>query len=401
MDTDIDTIMREAADLFDQGDKKQAIKLLARVIQVDPNNAKAWYGMALCVDDIEKKEYCLQKVLELKPGNRRVSQELLKISRKSKSRIKPFFVFLVILLFLCVATMLSLAGLSYFGYFENIGINNIASNQGGSISATLDATMLSHIVKTEYAKTIQGYPPTVIDPTSTIFIVDNATPTLSLIPNTTAPTLTIIPTLTIVANEITTCVPQNERVSGIVTKIIDGDTIEVAIGENVFKVRYVGIDCPEGISTQEAFGMEATQKNKDLVLGKKVILIKDISETDQYNRLLRYVFVDDIFVNYELVAQGYANTMTSAPDIACNEMFLNAEQLARNAQLGRWAPVEIAIPTESKSNYNNCDPAYPTVCIPSPPPDLDCAEISYRHFQVLPSDPHNFDGDNNGIGCEN
>jgi hypothetical protein len=48
----------------------------------------------------------------------------------------------------------------------------------------------------------------------------------------------------------------------------------------------------------------------------------------------------------------------------------------------------------------NCDPAYPTVCIPPPPPDLDCSQIPYRNFKVLPPDPHGFDGDHDGIGCE-
>lgn len=50
----------------------------------------------------------------------------------------------------------------------------------------------------------------------------------------------------------------------------------------------------------------------------------------------------------------------------------------------------------------NCDRAYPDqdVCIPSPPPDLDCKDISYRNFTVLPPDPHRFDGDKDGIGCE-
>jgi len=47
-----------------------------------------------------------------------------------------------------------------------------------------------------------------------------------------------------------------------------------------------------------------------------------------------------------------------------------------------------------------CDPAYPNVCIPPAPPDLDCADITDRRFTVLPLDPHNFDGDGNGIGCE-
>jgi hypothetical protein len=47
-----------------------------------------------------------------------------------------------------------------------------------------------------------------------------------------------------------------------------------------------------------------------------------------------------------------------------------------------------------------CDPSYPTVCIPPPPPDLDCKDISHRNFKVLPPDPHHFDGDHDGIGCE-
>jgi hypothetical protein len=48
----------------------------------------------------------------------------------------------------------------------------------------------------------------------------------------------------------------------------------------------------------------------------------------------------------------------------------------------------------------NCHPSYPDVCIPPPPPDLDCPEIPYRNFRVIGSDPHRFDGDNDGIGCE-
>ena len=54
----------------------------------------------------------------------------------------------------------------------------------------------------------------------------------------------------------------------------------------------------------------------------------------------------------------------------------------------------------SQGSRPGCDPAYPTVCIPSKPPDLDCGEISFRRFKVLPPDPHGFDGDNDGIGCE-
>jgi hypothetical protein len=56
--------------------------------------------------------------------------------------------------------------------------------------------------------------------------------------------------------------------------------------------------------------------------------------------------------------------------------------------------------TTSATQGAKCDPSYPTVCIPSPPPDLDCNEIPYHNFPVLAPDPHRFDGDKDGIGCE-
>lgn len=57
-------------------------------------------------------------------------------------------------------------------------------------------------------------------------------------------------------------------------------------------------------------------------------------------------------------------------------------------------------PTATQPPAANCDPSYPDVCIPPPPPDLDCGDISHRRFRVVGSDPHRFDGDGNGIGCE-
>jgi hypothetical protein len=55
---------------------------------------------------------------------------------------------------------------------------------------------------------------------------------------------------------------------------------------------------------------------------------------------------------------------------------------------------------KAKNNKDKCDPSYPTVCIPPRPPDLDCNDIRFRNFPVKKKDPHNFDGDNDGIGCE-
>jgi len=58
------------------------------------------------------------------------------------------------------------------------------------------------------------------------------------------------------------------------------------------------------------------------------------------------------------------------------------------------------LPVVGASPDGGCDPAYPTVCIPSPPPDLDCGDVPYRRFTVLARDPHHFDADHNGVGCE-
>jgi len=59
-----------------------------------------------------------------------------------------------------------------------------------------------------------------------------------------------------------------------------------------------------------------------------------------------------------------------------------------------------SLPGHAYSQKGNCDPAYPDVCIASPPPDLNCKDIADRHFKVLPPDPHGFDRDGDGIGCE-
>ncbi len=63
-------------------------------------------------------------------------------------------------------------------------------------------------------------------------------------------------------------------------------------------------------------------------------------------------------------------------------------------------PTSVPVPTAEPTTAPACDPAYPDVCIPPPPPDLDCSDIPYRRFRVLPPDPHQFDRDGNGIGCE-
>lgn len=125
----------------------------------------------------------------------------------------------------------------------------------------------------------------------------------------------------------------------IVSKVIDGDTVILSTGN---EVRYIGIDAPE-IEGEECFAAEAAKANSDLILGKEVKLVKDVSDTDKYGRLLRYVYVEDpelvsesVFVNNYLVKNGYAKVMTVSPDTKFENLFISSENYARENKLGLW-----------------------------------------------------------------
>lgn len=131
-----------------------------------------------------------------------------------------------------------------------------------------------------------------------------------------------------------------------VTRVIDGDTIEIEGGE---RVRYIGIDTPETVDPRkpvQCFGVEASKKNKELVEGKSVRLEKDITNRDKYNRFLRYVWIGDTFVNLELVQQGFAQSYSYPPDIKYQDRFVAAQKVARESKIGLWG----ACPAESKTS---------------------------------------------------
>ena len=119
-----------------------------------------------------------------------------------------------------------------------------------------------------------------------------------------------------------------------VTQVIDGDTIIIDTGQ---RVRYIGIDTPEVYPNQEAYGIEAWQTNRKLVEGKEVRLERDVSDTDKYGRLLRYVYVNDVLVNAELVRLGLAEAKAYPPDIKYQQLLEQLEREARQAGRGMWA----------------------------------------------------------------
>jgi micrococcal nuclease len=116
-----------------------------------------------------------------------------------------------------------------------------------------------------------------------------------------------------------------------VTRIIDGDTIEVQMNGVGYRVRYIGVNTPE---TDEVCYDEARDANAELVEGNTVTLVRDVSNTDQYGRLLRYVYVDNRMVNADLVANGWAEAVEYAPDSAQTAFFRDLEGSARRANAG-------------------------------------------------------------------
>lgn len=195
--------------------------------------------------------------------------------------------------------------------------------------------------------------------------------------------------------------PENNLNYGQVTRVIDGDTIVVRVNGQDYTIRYLGINTPE---TNEVCGHVATEVNRHLVHWKWVRLESDKRDKDRYDRLLRYVYVGGQNINATLVQQGWAEAKDYGDSSRLQAWFNNLHQEAERANRGCHAQNafgEYIEPTSTAPpNNHSCDPSYPTICIPPSPPDLNCNDIPHKNFTVLQPDPHDFDSNKNGIGCE-
>ena len=219
--------------------------------------------------------------------------------------------------------------------------------------------------------------------------------------------------------------PPARAETAVVASVYDGDTLSLRDGR---RVRLVQIDAPE-LGSGECYSRAAATALRSLVRpGTAIRLEPDASldGTDSFGRLLRYVFRGGLNVNLDLVRQGAATPYFSRGDRGKYAgRLLAAAERAKAARKGLWkaCPSTALAPdravdtgksgppaattakppptTGAGRPAGRCDPAYPTVCIPPAPPDLDCGEIPYRRFPVRPPDPHGFDGrDDDGLGCE-
>ena len=178
----------------------------------------------------------------------------------------------------------------------------------------------------------------------------------------------------------------------------------------------------------QCYGPAAAARVKRLLpVGQTVRLVTDPTQDtrDRYARLLAYVYKPGRSgargsVNHSLVATGHAKAYVyGGVRFRYADAFFRAQHRARKARRGLWGPPcngnttkpdpsvmpprtspPATPPPVDPTPRPGCDPNYAGACIPPPPPDLDCGEISARNFQSVGSDPHNFDVDHDGIACE-
>jgi micrococcal nuclease len=139
-----------------------------------------------------------------------------------------------------------------------------------------------------------------------------------------------------------------------VMRVIDGDTVEVRVERVVpgagagevetgrrYHVRLIGIDTPETVkpgAPVDCFGHEASAATDVLLEGKRVLLVKDVEETDAYGRLLRYVYLGDELVGARLVVNGYARAFPYPPNLRHAAMLAGLQRYARSEEIGLWSP---------------------------------------------------------------
>ena len=139
-----------------------------------------------------------------------------------------------------------------------------------------------------------------------------------------------------------------------VVRVIDGDTIVVDRGQGDERLRYIGMDTPETVkpgTTVEWMGRESAEANRVLVEGTTVVLEKDVSETDRFDRLLRHVWLNNAgwrLVGLELIRAGYARVSTFPPDVKYVDIYLAVQIDAREHDRGLWGtgPVNFVRPID-------------------------------------------------------
>jgi len=136
--------------------------------------------------------------------------------------------------------------------------------------------------------------------------------------------------------------PVSYTANATVARVVDGDTIDVSVNGTEERVRLIGIDTPETVKPDtpvQCYGPEASEHTKELLPpGTPVYLERDLVARDDYGRLLSYVFrTDGVFVNRDLIDNGYAVPLEIKPNLAYHVYFEQGADAAKAAGLGLWS----------------------------------------------------------------
>lgn len=127
--------------------------------------------------------------------------------------------------------------------------------------------------------------------------------------------------------------------TAVVTRVVDGDTIEARIDGEVEDVRLIGVDTPETVKPGEpvqCFGLRASRFTKRELEGKRVKLVFGVERRDVYGRLLAYVYLGEHFFNPTLVRRGLARSLTIPPNDRFAPRLRRLELAAARAGRGLW-----------------------------------------------------------------
>ena len=197
--------------------------------------------------------------------------------------------------------------------------------------------------------------------------------------------------------------PARERaftLRGSVTSVVDGDTLGVRLDNGRReRVRLIGVDTPE---RGACLSSRATAQARRLAGGRarrSCAATRPRTPATATAACSRTPGCGGRDLGFQQVAAGLARVYVYDRPFQRLSAYRRAEQAGRKRPQNVWRGCPTLVPKPSTPS-TNCDASYPTVCIPPPPPDLDCAEVAHVAFAVRGPDPHGFDGDGDGVGCE-
>ena len=208
-----------------------------------------------------------------------------------------------------------------------------------------------------------------------------------------------------------------------VVKVIDGDTVAIEINGKKEAIRLIGINTPETVDPRkpvECFGIEASNKAKEILTGKSVKLETDsiVGERDKYGRLLRYIFLEDgTNFNKMMISEGYAYEYTYNSPYKYQDEFKQAEKEVRENKKGLWAddvceknntpptttiiaPVPIASTPTNATGNTECYCAGNTYNCKDFQTHQEAQNLYNCCLQKVGADIHRLDGDKDGSACE-